>query len=800
MRDVGNIIKFYKPALALDRLFPRSLRMKLIVFIPALAIVDLFVYIFAGIENAQLFGLFLILLAVWIFVLMLQWFHNSYRYEGYESTVDEHEGSSFAHDVSYEVAEILYRSRGNLIRGFLSSPVGLEVLLRVGIEPEKFSDILNTDPVDPGTLPEGYISLDDIVVAILNENSAFEALVFKEGVQPEEMIEAGRWVEEMYRKEKQEERSWGRERLSRIPAIGTDWSYGQAFTLERYGNYVDELSYFSSGSPNEEEVEGEVRSIETVLARGGEANILLVGEGKEMVMEIIGRTAYHITFGNIHPKLQHKRMFLFDGRSFIADRDEKSEIERDLMKIFQEARKAGNLIIVIEDLPGLIASAKSMQVDIFGLLDPFLTQTDIHVIALAQADSFYGSFEHEASIVERFEVVSQEGKEGGELVRELERIVPRYESTTGLFFTYQALEAIAENARRYFTSGILADKVHDLIEELAPFVTSKGDVFVTREHVEELVHSKTGIPTGEVNKDERELLLNLEERLHESVVGQDAAVDGIAKALRRSRSGVRSTERPMGSFLFLGPTGVGKTETAKTLANVFFGGSDKMMRFDMSEYQGSEALSKLIGSFEGGKSGHLVQKLREDPYGVVLLDEFEKTSDDVKDLFLQILDEGVFNDMAGREVNARDVIFIATSNAASDMIFKYFDEGKDPVEHTDELIDSIVEEGILKPELLNRFDGVIVFHPLERDHLHSIARLMLTKLKERLYDQGIDFEITDDLVEFVVEKGYDPKFGARPMNRVIQDKIEQAIAVKKLEGGISRGSKVSLRREDVEKV
>lgn len=799
MRDIDQIIHFYKPALALDRVFPTPIRKRFVTFLPILVFIALVLFFAGGSDNDRLLGLLLVLLALWAFSLMLHWFHNSFRFEGHENTVDKHAGSEFAHDVSYEVADILTRSRKDLFRGFISSPVGVEVLLRVGIDIRDFNDSQSA-VVDPRKLPEGYISLGEVVKTLLAENPAFKEFVFKEGVQSEDIIEAGHWVEIMHHTRKEEERSWSRSRLGRIPAIGTDWSYGQAYTLERYGRYIDEMGYFAPASPTEAEVEEEVRSIESVLARGGEANVLLVGEGKETLMDIIGRTAYHIVYGNILATLQHKRMFLFDGRMFVADMGEKSAIERGLITVFNEAQKAGNLIVVIDDLPGLIASAKATNVDLLGILDSYLTAPDIQIIGLAQSSSFYGSLEHESGIVERFEIVSRTEKEGGELIRELERIVPQYESATGLFFTYQSIEAIAENARRYFTSGILADKVHDLMEELAPFVISSGDIFVTREHVEHLVHRKTGIPTGEVGGEERELLLNLEDRLHERIIGQDAAVDGVARALRRSRSGVRSSERPMGSFLFLGPTGVGKTETAKTLAKVFFGGSDKMMRFDMSEYRGEDALPKLIGSFEGGQSGRLVKKLREDPYGVVLLDEFEKTSDDVKDLFLQILDEGVFSDMAGREVYARDVIFIATSNAASNIIFKYFDEGKDPVEHTDELIDSIVAEGIFKPELLNRFDGVIVFHPLEHEHLIPIARIMLSKLEDRLYEQGIELEISEDLIEYVAEKGYDPQFGARPMNRVIQDKVEQAIAVKKLEGDIARGSKLTLTREDVEQV
>jgi len=280
--------------------------------------------------------------------------------------------------------------------------------------------------------------------------------------------------------------------------------------------------------------------------------------------------------------------------------------------------------------------------------------------------------------------------------------------------------------------------------------------------------------------------------LHKRVIGQNAAVSAIASAMRRARSGIASPNRPLGSFLFLGPTGVGKTETSKALSESFFGDENKMIRFDMSEYNGPDALSRLIGSFGENKTGLLASRLRDNPYGVLLLDEFEKAARDVLDLFLQILDEGIFTDALGKKVNCRNLIIIATSNAGSQIIWDTLRAGKDLVAEKDHIIDVLIREKIFRPELINRFDGVILFHPLENSELKTIARLELEKFSKRLKEQEIEFVINDDLVNFLVEKGSDPQFGARSLNRAIKDIVEDLVARKIVSGEAGPGSKIEL--------
>jgi ATP-dependent Clp protease ATP-binding subunit ClpC len=313
-----------------------------------------------------------------------------------------------------------------------------------------------------------------------------------------------------------------------------------------------------------------------------------------------------------------------------------------------------------------------------------------------------------------------------------------------------------------------------------------------------LVEVKTGIPREAASgSTDTKTLLNLEKILAERIIGQEEGVKAIAAAMRRARAGITNPKRPMGSFLFLGPTGVGKTETTKALADSFFGGESAIIRLDMSEYRTMDALERLIGNFDLGKPGVLTSALRDKPYGVLLLDEFEKTSKDVLDLFLQVLDEGMFADMSGRKVSARNLIIIATSNAGSEMIWQMVKEGGPGALNKEVIIEDIIKRAIFKPELLNRFDGVVVFHPLGRDELTRIAELMVKKFSKSLADKGLEIAITPELINALVEKGSDPTFGARPMNRAIQDKVETMIADKILSGAAQPGTKIIFTPEEI---
>jgi ATP-dependent Clp protease ATP-binding subunit ClpC len=537
--------------------------------------------------------------------------------------------------------------------------------------------------------------------------------------------------------------------------------------------------------------------LEAVLSRAREANALVLAEKGAGGMELVYELWKKMRDGEILALL-HKRMIVFDSNALIAAAKQKAVFEEMLLKVLNDAASAGNVVLVFDDLPSFVMSARALGSELESLIDPFLAGSQLQVIALSDPTNFHASIETSRAFTGRFEKVQVEEADAGSLLAVLQHQALVIESREKIFFTFQSLLTIVEDARRYFSDDISLDKVIDLLEEVVPHAKQQGVATITKELVQSVVQNETGIPIGEISKDEREKLLHLEDHLHERVIGQDLAIRAIANALRRARGGVGNPKRPMGSFLFLGPTGVGKTEAAKALAHIFFGNEDMMMRLDMSEYKGVDATDKLIGSFEGGKVGVLSALLRERPYGVLLLDEFEKSSKDVRDLFLQVLDEGFFSDMHGRKVNARNLIIIVTSNAASDVIWETVRKGESLAEKHDEIIDSIIKSEVFRPELLNRFDGVIIFHPLLEEHLREVARLQLGKFAARLEEKGIIFKTTPELLDYLIKIGSKDTFGGRAMNRALADTIEQIVARKIIDGTARAGVELIIGREELE--
>lgn len=752
----------------------------------------------SGVGN----GIFLIALSIWLTLKMLQYYSRSYFYYVEGLLERGTTGAQTPYSTpNYEVCDIYYETKhGDLLKSYLESPYGRKITRRAGLADETTNKyirerkvVVNFDELESDL--RKVFTLRDLTDFVVEKDPDFYQYIFELGVRKRELIGPAEWVERGLKKKKQKQRFWGRVALGQSKSFGADFAYGAAYFLGKYGRDLSEEAI--SGGSSFRFVYGneQIRQLEIVLSREKEANAILVGEEGSGKMDVILDFARDITNGYSNPKLKHKRVMAFDAKSFIAGMSGKQSLETALMKLMNDAVKAGNIILVIEDLPGFIQSAMALDVDAMSIIDPYLSGSVLQVIATADNSRYHQFIEPNNAIMSRFEKVMLTEPEEESLIRILEEVAEANERRNPIFYTYPAIVEIIKGAERYFSDGIMPDKAIDILVELTPTMLSKGGHLVKKLDVLDFIRAKTNIPVGNISEEERQKLMNLEVIMKKLVIGQEQAVEVLANAMRRARAGVRSMDRPIGNFLFLGPTGVGKTETAKALATVYFGDESAMGRLDMTEYQGDDGLARMLGSMDG-TPGALPIMLKEQPYGVILLDEFEKTNTKVLDIFMQVFDEGIFHDAMGRKVNARNTIFVATSNAGAPLIRQAMKEGKELETVKKQIIDEVITQGKLKPELFNRFDGIVLFHSLTVKEYRVIAEIMLKKLQKRLREKSISLVINDVAIAALLAHGVDPDMGARPMARAVQDVIEQKVADKIIRGGITPGSSIEFTIDD----
>ncbi|MEI6345890.1 MAG: AAA family ATPase [bacterium] len=805
-------IQAFQPALALDALVGSAKR-RTTRQVWATVFVSLLAVVLAGKGGNLALGLFCISFAIVLKVYAIEFFFNSYAH-------------SRDADSSYMLASMLYRCTTlHPTAVFILSPFGRWTLNRCGVGRLPAQAFLTqmTHSAQPLPLDLSEVrTFAQFVEELLHVDTAFAQFLRESGVEKSACIGAAEWCEIREKARIAQARWWSHESLARIPGLAKDWAYGKTYHLDRFGRdvIVDARRHSALSSPAASTLSlnpessfrrAEMVAVEKVLVRDGAGSALLVGDKANGVMDVIHGIARMIDLGIAYPEIEHKRLIRLDTPSIMASVKDRGSCEALLISIFNEVVKAGNVIVVIDEFALFVRDTAALGIEVQSLLAPYLSSGGVQLIAVSDVHSFHQVLEPKAELMRFFEKILLAPIDSRVLVELLESEIERVERRNGVFFTFPAMKEVVESAERYFSQGSSIDKAHDLIAEIAPFVRGQKRNVVERADVLSVVSTKTGIPLGEASAGEKDVLLKLESILHQRIVGQAAGIQAISNAMRRARSGVNNPKRPMGSFLFIGPTGVGKTEMTKALASVFFGSEDRIMRFDMSEYRTPDALERLIGSASGGAPGLLASHLRDQQYGVLLLDEFEKTNSTVHDLFLQILDEGFFTDASGERVNARNTIIIATSNAGSDVIWKLLGNmsgsaagasvggatGTSIADKKSEIIDSIVERAIFKPELLNRFDDVVLFQPLSPNDMEKVGRLMLAKLNKRLDEKGVSVEVTDELVAYLVKEGCDQKFGARAMNRAIQEKVEQAVAKALLKGEAKPGTVLHIRPEEL---
>jgi len=538
----------------------------------------------------------------------------------------------------------------------------------------------------------------------------------------------------------------------------------------------------------EKEVEEIFRVIE-----GGRQSVVLVGPqgvGKNTILDGIAELMVE---ERVPAVLQDKRFVSLNIPAIVSGATPSQAQER-LMLALIDVAKARNIILAIPNIEQMtgISSGTQQSADLSSVLVDFLSRGQTFAVATTSPGAYTASIERSA-LGRVFQKVNVPEPDTTEAIHVLESIVGGIEYEHKVIFSYEAVEKCVELTDRYMHETYLPKKAIEVAREVALQVAkTRGEGGrVSGEDVASLVSGKTNIPITQVGAEEKEKLLSLEERMHGRVIGQEEAVKSVSAALRRARAELRASNRPIANFLFLGPTGVGKTELAKTVAETYFGNEEAMLRFDMSEYQEKGSINRMIGAPGSNEGGLLTEAVRQNPFCIVLLDELEKAHPDILNIFLQVFDDGRLTDAAGRTIDFTNAIIIATSNAGS----QYIQDAINQTIPMEQIRTHLMEEELrtmFRPEFLNRFDGVIVFKPLTQDEVEQIAYLMIAKVASRLEPKGIHFRATDEAVAELARKGYDPQFGARPLRRVVQEVVDDAIANALLEGKAGRRDTIVL--------
>lgn len=644
----------------------------------------------------------------------------------------------------------------------------------------------------------------------------------------------------------------------------------QTPTLDQYSRDLTQLAKEGKLDPVIGR-ENEIQRVIQILSRRTKNNPCLVGEpgvGKTAIAEGL---ANRIVTGNIPSTIRNKRLLTLDLSGMVAGSKYRGEFEERIKKVIAEVINDGNVLLFIDEIHTIIgAGGAEGAIDASNILKPSLARGEIQLIGATTREEYRKYIEKDAALERRFQPVSIEEPSEEEAVLILKGLRERYEDHHHVTITDEALETAVKMSVRYINDRYLPDKAIDLIDEassklrLSTYVDSpqvkelekenqqlekekeaaiKNEEFekageiknrqkanlekisrlkekqekeknektlvVGENEVADIISSWTKIPVQKIAEEETERLKKLESILHERVVGQEEAVSAIAKAIRRGRVGLKDPNRPIGSFLFLGPTGVGKTELSKTLAEAMFGSENSMIRVDMSEYMEKHSVSKLIGSPPGyvgyDEGGQVSEKVRQNPYSVILFDEIEKAHPDVFNILLQVLDDGHITDAQGRKVSFKNTIIIMTSNAGAQRIVEPKNLGFASVQDESldykKMKDSVMEEvkRLFKPEFINRIDEIIVFHSLTRENIKEIVSIMLKSIAKRCESQmNIQLKPTPGLIDHIVGVGYDHKYGARPLRRALQTNVEDKLAEAILDGEIKAGDVVSVRMKGKE--
>jgi len=607
-------------------------------------------------------------------------------------------------------------------------------------------------------------------------------------LQKENQMKVEQWFENYYRHYCQKSLWWKKSNLFSIPPLARDWAMGYTPTLDEYADDLTSPAY-QTRMKNIVDREKEIDEIERVLSKTDEANVIIVGEegvGKHTIVDALAKKIYE---GKTDNRLMYKRLLKLNMEKILTQFTDQKQREFFLEELLKEAEGANNVILMIDDLDKYVSDGNN-RTDLSIPLEKYGKTSSLQIIGIT-TPFFYQKFIFINEKINRIFTkvdVYEVSKENAEQI--LLQTTPIFESRHDVFIPYETIKNTIEKSEFYVTYIPFPEKALDLLDSACVYAKKVAkNRLVSPDFVDKILSEKTHIKTS-LTPEMKDKLVNLEALLRTQIVGQEEAIGKLAAALRRSFVQIGQRKKPMATFIFLGPTGVGKTETAKTIAKTFFGSEKYLIRFDMSSYQRKEDIPVLIGSMETGNPGLLAAKLRENPYGVLLLDELEKADKDLINIFLTVIDEGYFTDGFGKKVDCKNLVIIATSNAASDVIFRKATTISNSKEN---LINVLVEENFFSPEFLNRFDGIIIYQPLDQQSIFTITKRMIDHISENIYKlYKVKLTVSENFIAKLVNKGYDQKFGARNMERVVREEVEDKVSKLILENKLQAGQILEL--------
>lgn len=633
------------------------------------------------------------------------------------------------------------------------------------------------------------ISAAVLVVAIIRSTPNYQTLLSHLQLDSDDLLRGIEWynhLRELVEKHRMPRRTGG---------VARDWSFGWTPLLSRFGQQMGVSGELFSQLVSHDE---SLNQLMGIFSKNGRQNVVLVGQPGVGKTEVVSAFAARLMDGdsNVPTNLRFRQVYNLDASSIIAAAPDRGGLEQLVPRILGEAYSAKNVIVCLDNAQ-LFFEDGIGSIDISNVLLPILKAGNLRMILTVDEQRYLQISKRNPELVNalnRIVVPPTSRDETIEIMQEQSILIEFQNSVT---FMYQALAEAYRLGDRYVHDFSMPGKAIKLLESSANYSI---DGLVSAESVRQAIEKTLDIKVGVATDDgEREKLLNLEELIHNRMINQVRAVKVVSDALRRARAGVRNLNRPIGTFLFLGPTGVGKTELAKSLAEVYFDGEDRIIRVDMNEYVSADDVSRLIADGVDNANS-LTARVMKQPFSVILLDEIEKAHTNVMSTLLQMLDEGILRDIKNREVSFRDAIIVATSNAGADRIREYIDRGYDIEQFEDKFVDELISSNQFRPEFLNRFDEIVMFRSLNKSELLQVVDLMISSVNKTLALQKVSVVVADEAKEYLVEAGYDPRLGARPMRRVVQRAVENTVAKQMLSGQVDPGSVIEISLDQVKQI